>query len=100
MSRGLKPVHFCSRDGCGNLAKWEVELVIKNTPLRGLSTLTVCDDHKDDAKAYILNDENRDTLVKTLISENWSSPAIAHGVVKYNADVEFLPLKSVVEAQA
>ena len=99
MGRGLKPIKFCSKDGCNNMAKFECELVLKNTPLRGLSSLTVCEEHKPDAKAYILNDANRDSLVKLLIAENYASPAIAAGTVKHNADVEFLPIKTVVELQ-
>jgi hypothetical protein len=86
-----KPDHLgiCHKDGCGELAKWKARLVLRGSPLRGRTTVWVCDQHQRDAKEYILNDQNRDRLVDLLVENNFADLETARGHIKHNADVEF-----------
>lgn len=86
-----KPDHLglCHRDGCGEFAKWKARLVLRGSPLKGRTTIWVCDAHKQDATDFILNDENRSKLVDLLVDNNFADRETARGHVKHNAAVEF-----------
>jgi len=86
-----KPDHLglCHRDGCGEPAKWKARLILRGTPLKGRTTIWVCEEHKKDAEDFILNEQNRDRLVDLLVNENFSDYDTAAGMVRYNAAVEF-----------
>lgn len=89
-----KPQHICGHDGCGERAAWQAVLVLRGSPLKGATTIRVCDRHRDDATAFVLNDENRDRLVALLVLENFADKFVATGMLKYNASVEFEPFAS------
>lgn len=89
-----KPQHLCGHDGCGERAKWQAVLVLRGSPIKGATTVRVCDKHRRDAECFVLNDENRDRLVALLVSENFAGKFIATGMIKHNAFVEFEPLSA------
>lgn len=88
-----KPDHLglCHRDGCGEFAKWKARLIFRDTEplIKGRVTVWVCDAHKPDAEAYILNDENRDRLVEHLVDNNFCDRDTAVFMVRHNLLVEF-----------
>jgi hypothetical protein len=84
-----KPEHLCSHDGCINRAKWTVELVLLQTPLRGATTIAVCSAHRKAAEEFLLNDGNRTRLANRLVLEGFCDPFTAYGVVKHNTAIEF-----------
>jgi hypothetical protein len=91
----IKPdeLGLCHKDGCGNIASWEVEWRLRNTPIKALTTLKVCDDHRADAAEYILSDENRMKFVRTLLDENYIKDFdTAFQCVKHNSIIDFFPL--------
>lgn len=99
----IKPDAFglCHRDGCGNAAKYECEWVLRNTPVKALTTVKVCDQHKTDAEAFVLNDDNRNRFVKLLIDENWINDfQVATMCVKLNSLIVFLPLHQPAQDEA
>ena len=99
----VKPDEFglCHRDGCGEEATVECEWVLRNTPLKALTTVKVCDQHKADAEAYVLNDDNRNRFVKLLLDENWIGDFhLAYMCVKLNSMIRFLPLTKEPEDRA
>jgi hypothetical protein len=89
----VKPDNVCHADGCGDLATWRAVLILRGTPLKGDTTLRVCDKHRFLAKNFILNSQNRDRLMSHLVAENFCDIFLAHGVVRHNAAVTFEPLK-------
>jgi hypothetical protein len=80
---------LCHRDGCGEKAIWKARLILKESPLKGRTTVWCCDQHKQDAKDFILNDENRDRLCELLVDNNFCTIYNVRQVVKRFADVEF-----------
>jgi hypothetical protein len=84
-----KPINLCGHDGCGNRAIFQATLILRGSPLKGASTIKVCEQHRPEAVGFILNDENRTRLAQLLVNENFCDAFIAHGMVKHNAAVEF-----------
>lgn len=89
-----KPINLCRHDGCGERAQWQATLILRGSPLKGATTVRVCDRHRKEAEAFVLNDENRDRLVRHLVEENVTTKFIATGMVKHNAAVMFEPFAS------
>lgn len=85
----MKPINLCGHDGCANRAVFQAILILRGSPLKGASTVRVCELHRPEAIGFILNDENRDRLAKLLVAENFCDAFIAHGMVKHNMAVEF-----------
>jgi hypothetical protein len=90
----VKPVNLCGHDGCGNRAVFQATLILRGSPLKGASTIRVCEAHRLAGEAFILNDENRTRLAQLLVNENFCDAFIAHGMVKHNAAVEFEKIAS------
>ena len=85
----MKPLHICRADGCGERALFQATLVLRGSPLKGATTIRVCECHRPAAEGYVLNDENRSRLVSHLVLEGFCNYEIAQGMVKHNAMVEF-----------
>lgn len=90
----MKPLHICGRDGCGDRAQWQAVLVLRGSPLKGATTIRVCDRHQRAGREFVLNDENRSRLVNHLVIEGFCDALTAYGMVKHNALVEFEPFAS------
>jgi hypothetical protein len=85
----MKPSHLCRHDGCGARALWQAILVLRGSPIKGETTIRVCDGHLKAAEAMLLNDQNRDSLVSLLVNEGFADRFVARGMVKHNAAVAF-----------
>lgn len=85
----MKPLHLCRADGCSDRAQFQATLILRGSPLKGATTIRVCESHRRQAEGFILNDENRQRLVNHLVVEGFAPYDIAHGMVKHNAMVEF-----------
>lgn len=62
--------HQCHFDGCDSEAVWDAHLIIMGTDIHCETTIRVCDRHQNAAAAYLLNDSNRDNLLKLLRENN------------------------------
>jgi hypothetical protein len=85
----MKPLHLCRADGCGDRAIFQATVVLRGSPIKGATTVKVCEAHRPLAEAFCLNDENRTRLTNRLIIEGFCDAFIAYGMVKHNAAVEF-----------
>jgi len=85
----------CHKDGCTSGARWSVKFWVDCPEPGGLRrrigmdcTIVTCDAHQDDVKAYLLSDENRETITTTLMEQA--------GTLEpdyLTARVEFLPIQ-------
>lgn len=89
-----KPLDLCKRDGCGERAAFEAILVLRGSPLKGETTIRVCERHKRAAREFVLNDENRSRLAAHFVMEGFCDRLTAYGMVKHNADVTFEAIAS------
>jgi hypothetical protein len=86
---------LCHKDGCGSKAIWECEWRLRETPIKALTTVKVCDDHRADAEEYILNDDNRAQFVGVLMDNNYiKNFETALQCVKHNSVIDFFPLQN------
>lgn len=85
----MKPLHICRADGCSDRATFQATLILRGSPLKGATTVRVCESHRSAAEGFVLNDENRQRLVNHLVLEGFCNYDIARGMVKHNAAVEF-----------
>jgi hypothetical protein len=84
-----KPEHICGRDGCSERATHQARLVLRGSPVKGATTIRVCERHQRSAREFVLNDENRSRLAAHLTLECYCDALTAYGMVKHNAAVEF-----------
>lgn len=85
----MKPLHLCRADGCSDRATFQATLILRGSPLKGATTIRVCETHRQAAEEFVLNDENRQRLVNHLVLEGFAPYELACGMVKHNAAVEF-----------
>lgn len=74
---------------CGAPAIFQATVVLRGSPLKGATTVKVCEAHRQTAGAFCLNDENRNRLANHLIIQGFCDAFTAYGMVKHNAAVEF-----------
>lgn len=84
-----KPVHLCGADGCNERAAFGATVILRGSPIKGATTIRVCEYHRPLAESFVLNDENRQRLVTHLVLEGFCNYELAYGMVKHNAMVEF-----------
>jgi hypothetical protein len=83
-----KPINICGRDGCSNRATHQATLILRGSPVKGATTIRVCERHQRAATEFVLNDENRSRLAAHLTLEGYCDALTAYGMVKHNAAVE------------
>lgn len=84
--------HQCHKDGCDSQAVYSVDLHL-NCPSPGMShavsmhsTIQVCEKHKDDVRAYVLSDQNRERIRDGLMDSGLPEPDF------FTARIELIPL--------
>jgi hypothetical protein len=85
----MKPVHLCRADGCSDRAVFQATVILRGSPIKGATTVKVCETHRPMATAFCLNDENRTRLASHLVLNGFCNYELAQGMVKHNAAVEF-----------
>ena len=96
----MKPDHICRHDGCGERALWQPVVILRNTNLRGETSLRVCDNHKAAAIGFLLNDENRDRLLSMLRDENFESQFNCRNMVRNDLLISFWPIETAKDDAA